>query len=281
LILKGKKWFGTKGGGLLSFDGSEWKTYKSTSSGLTNDTIVKITVDENNNKWIATPNGVSVFDDNKWVTYNTRNSKLIDNKVLSIVITSNGNKYFLAKNGFSKFDGNSWTTYNITDDVIDLAVDSKENIWLILCSETYSFKRCLVCFDGNNSTYYNEDNSDINTDIIYSVTIDENDNKWLGTDKGIWVFSGSSTSLYDIRNEQIEYSLYPNPTQDVLCLSLNSPVDAHSKVSIFNINGEVLISKIITDQNTILDLSKIPSGVYLCQIYYNGKSLTTSKIIKR
>ena len=56
------KWFGTLGGGLLSFDGTTWKTY-TTKDGLIGNDVKAMAVDGDNVKWIGTGDGVLSFDE--------------------------------------------------------------------------------------------------------------------------------------------------------------------------------------------------------------------------
>lgn len=50
---------------MASFDGDIWNIYYKENSGLPSNFIGKIAIDENNTKWISTPNnGVTVFNEN-------------------------------------------------------------------------------------------------------------------------------------------------------------------------------------------------------------------------
>lgn len=50
----GTKWIGTYGGGLASFDGTNWTVYDTSNSGLLSNNIQAIAIDANGNKWIGT-----------------------------------------------------------------------------------------------------------------------------------------------------------------------------------------------------------------------------------
>ena len=55
---KGIKWFVEhREIGVFQFDGTTWTTYNTSNSGLASDTVYSITVDNQNNKWIAEPAG--------------------------------------------------------------------------------------------------------------------------------------------------------------------------------------------------------------------------------
>jgi hypothetical protein len=80
-----------------------------------------------------------------------------------------------------------------------------------------------------------------------------------------------------------EISLYPNPVEDQLHLSLdNLGIDlTHSSVTLFNINGQIVKKIAVKNEGKIiLELKDLYSGVYLLQIRDNNK-IFTEKIIKQ
>ena len=82
----GNKWIGTGvewsgGGGLASFDGTNWTVYNESNSGLPSNPVSSIAIDSSGNKWIGTGGGLTFFDDTNWTVYNTSNSGLPSNTV--------------------------------------------------------------------------------------------------------------------------------------------------------------------------------------------------------
>ena len=70
---RGYIWFGTLGGGVSRFDGSEF-THFSVEDGLAGNQVYKIIEDQLGNLWFGTRNeGVSVYDGKKFRTLNTKN----------------------------------------------------------------------------------------------------------------------------------------------------------------------------------------------------------------
>jgi len=72
------------------------------------------------------------------------------------------------------------------------------------------------------------------------------------------------------------FSYYPNPTNDVLHLSSNQPIE---NVTISNMLGQTINVNLSSDK-TSLDLSNLPTGNYLVKITIEGVS-KTFKIIKK
>ena len=65
---KGDLWFGTRGGGISVFNGSEWISY-TTNDGLNSNNILCLTVDREGVVWIGTDNGVACYNNGNFITY--------------------------------------------------------------------------------------------------------------------------------------------------------------------------------------------------------------------
>lgn len=74
-----------------------------------------------------------------------------------------------------------------------------------------------------------------------------------------------------------EISFYPNPTKDVVNVTNTS--GELTKLSIFNILGDEVLSKQITKTETELAIDKLPSGVYIVAFYQGDKTIT-ERLIK-
>lgn len=76
--------------------------------------------------------------------------------------------------------------------------------------------------------------------------------------------------------------IYPNPAQDVIHLVTNDSDDNIKQITIVDITGKVVLQEEITLQsnNPIVDIniSKLPSGIYLVNIQHDGGN-STNKII--
>jgi hypothetical protein len=95
------KWFGTTQG-VSSFDGKEWRTYK-TTDGLAGSDVFSSAVDLNNVKWFGTGSGVSRFDGKTWKTYTDKDG-LVRNDVFAIAVDHNNVKWFGTGNGLSRYE---------------------------------------------------------------------------------------------------------------------------------------------------------------------------------
>ncbi len=83
------------------------------------------------------------------------------------------------------------------------------------------------------------------------------------------------TDIYTLNNH---VSFYPNPTADVLNIEL-SKVE-NGTLTITAVNGQVVMSKNLTEKNTQIDVSNFAKGLYLIKINIEGQTLTNKLIIK-
>ena len=74
-------------------------------------------------------------------------------------------------------------------------------------------------------------------------------------------------------------SVYPNPVSDKLKLNLNNNDTGNKYLTIFNTMGEVVIKETLSDNEHILDLKALPSGVYLITVI-SEQGTISRKIIK-
>ncbi len=77
-------------------------------------------------------------------------------------------------------------------------------------------------------------------------------------------------------NVKLNFIVYPNPVNEVLYTKGVIAFDKDSKIEIMDLNGKVLKTATNTDE---IDLSDIPTGLYLVRITSNQK-IGTKKIIK-
>ncbi len=91
------------------------------------------------------------------------------------------------------------------------------------------------------------------------------------TDAGQFEVTSLALATFDRENVRI----YPNPTQNVVNIASEFPVDF---VSISDLTGKIVLSE--KPQNTTIDFSQLSSGMYLMAIESNGKRIQ-HKIIKQ
>lgn len=78
-------------------------------------------------------------------------------------------------------------------------------------------------------------------------------------------------------NEIVDVKVYPNPTLDIIRVDASKEIVS---LSVVDLNGKQIQTKTFSSKTAALDLSGLPSGVYLLQIKTN-QSIRIHKIIKK
>ncbi|NVO03423.1 MAG: T9SS type A sorting domain-containing protein, partial [Bacteroidetes bacterium] len=79
------------------------------------------------------------------------------------------------------------------------------------------------------------------------------------------------------------FNIYPNPTNDVVNISFNSPTNANFRIKVINMIGMNIFDEVFSQVNSLnktIDLSEFASGMYYINIQMKDKSFNT-KIIKK
>jgi hypothetical protein len=74
--------------------------------------------------------------------------------------------------------------------------------------------------------------------------------------------------------------VFPNPANNVVNVNL-SGLKGKSEVSMFDVNGRVVLRREVNAVNTQLDISALPAGVYIMRIKNGVKEVNMTKIIKQ
>jgi hypothetical protein len=95
-------------------------------------------------------------------------------------------------------------------------------------------------------------------------------------------FSDITTDLQEnlsVQSQQL--NVYPNPVGDILNIDLTRMPEAEGILSILNFEGKTVLSRQVSKEGVLsLDISHLPTGIYLCR-YSNAAEIKTVKIIKQ
>ena len=131
--------------------------------------------------------------------------------------------------------------------------------------------------NGNfNSTGWKEIKYSIPTgknSVSMRLVIYQNGNEYLGFDE----FKLVTSTLSSSKNLIDGFSFGPNPTNGVIKLKANVVLD---RISIYNVLGKEIISKKINNRESIVDLSRFSTGIYIARAE-SGEKSQTFKIIKK
>ncbi len=88
------------------------------------------------------------------------------------------------------------------------------------------------------------------------------------------------TELADAGEFLLDVKTYPNPANDFLILRIDGDMQTQCIASLYDINGILLVTKKIENQETYIPLTGFASGTYFLKIINNKKEVKTFKIIK-
>lgn len=184
-------WLAIDYAGLAQFDGTNWTLFEDLFPG---NPIVKynaILRDSANVMWLAHDLGLTKIAGLDTTEYNSSNSALPGGRILSLAVDSQNQLWLGTYNGgLVKFDGSKWEIYNtansglVDNKVQALCIDQDGFIWT-------GTNQGLNKFDGSAWVLY--DDSDTLAGMphknTFSIHLDPLQNLWVGTDRGVFVFS--------------------------------------------------------------------------------------------
>ena len=96
---------------------------------------------------------------------------------------------------------------------------------------------------------------------------------------GIYRFEHDENSNVSVDEiEQSNLNIYPNPTNGLLTLSSN---DSNiERITLMNVQGQVIISKETSNNKVQIDIANYPSGVYFVNALLSNGQMATKKLIK-
>lgn len=80
---------------------------------------------------------------------------------------------------------------------------------------------------------------------------------------------GNIVGIYSPAEKSLEVTIHPNPVSGIAWVELSPSVKTSVHLSLYTISGKVLLDKEIPAENTPLDFSALPQGIYLMKIRSN------------
>lgn len=142
----------------------------------------------------------------------------------------------------------------------------------------------VLCINCNAQSFVVSSYSEVGTDslsIIHAVgDVIANNNENIYNGSLLLPYTIEATNGESFINISL-LSLYPNPVNDILVLTIEETSIANMEYKIYNNNGMIIISDHVKSEQTNIDLSRLPSGVYNICICDNGHIIKSYKIIKK
>ncbi len=203
------------GEGFYRYDGIKWEIFNSLNSPLPSNDVQYVSVDKNNNIWLAVFDfGAVKFDGINWLFYNYNNS-FNGIEDLNFIESDNSNIIWLGSeyNGLFSFDG---TLFNRRGEgplldstsMTSFALDSVGNPWFT-GNILFVGHGILSHFINQSWINYNIASYGYNTRFSYNtLTIDRNNNKFIGSAIGLFKFDDYSWTLFSSDNSPIPFNIF-------------------------------------------------------------------------
>ena len=88
------------------------------------------------------------------------------------------------------------------------------------------------------------------------------------------------TAIEQAQDITLVCSVYPNPASDFLTLKVENYDNKSLSYKLFDANGKLLESKIVTGNKTIISMANLLPSLYFLKVIDNQKEIKTFKIIK-
>ena len=169
------------------------------SDGLIDNNVLCVDVDDNDNLWFGTQNGVSKFDGTNWESHSmSLDSGMVSNTISAIHAAGNGQIWIGTDFGVCVYNGSFWTNYNTADGMGDNRINyiTESNDGRIWFGDYDGF----TIYDGTSFTFFNTSDG-LPFGGVEHITFDNNGDAWLSSGLGgIIKYNGNAFNIYNTSN---------------------------------------------------------------------------------
>ena len=88
------------------------------------------------------------------------------------------------------------------------------------------------------------------------------------------------TSLNSLLNNDLNYSLYPNPTSGIINIDIETKNNGLFKIELLNAIGKVIMTETSESNRFTFNLQNYPAGIYFVKLIEQDRVIALEKIIK-
>jgi len=93
--------------------------------------------------------------------------------------------------------------------------------------------------------------------------------------------SGLINNIEDQHTNNFAFQFFPNPVSDKLTLQFNQSQQENLSLAIYNVSGQLVQTKILNQNQPVIDVSGLAEGVYMLELKSEGLSGKQKLIIER
>lgn len=260
---KGRKWFGTNGGGITRYKDGDWKTYFP-MHGLADYWVYSFTEQSDGTLWIGTWAGLNKFDP-QTEKFDTYVKELVNEWVYGLDVDAKDHIWIGTEGGINMYDGATWQVWTHKDglgapnkdnlplsDNTGLGTRSRHDLSVMAqgmntYNPNYVFSLVVAKdqsvwagtwgggvshFDGKSWSNYTKEDG-LAGNIVYCVAQDSNGDLWFGTNGGLSHFDGSNWETVTQANGLLDNSVYAivNTADDEIWVGSRNGVAVLSKAA--------------------------------------------------
>ena len=276
-----------------TWDGSQWVLdTKNTATYLTNNKLDKFfSFDWDGSQWIDSERATVSYNSNQLETiiYEIWDGSqwVLDEKDTYIINSTSGKIEELL---YQSWDGSSWQNEDKYTYILDASnnrvtetysyYDTNSTSWILSNKEDYTYdtsKLMSSIHNPFNDFYYNLGFEDFPyTNKVLEQLEREYNSGWEISGRIRYSYSDSPLSTNEFN--YLDLSIYPNPTNDIINIKLNSYENISA--TIYDINGRLMLEQKLSSVVSTINISNLNTGVYLLKINTENKTVT-KRILKQ
>ena len=115
--------------------------------------------------------------------------------------------------------------------------------------------------------------------VVYTIISGTNGSVSQGVQQAIEISVVSG--IEEAKGITLIYSVYPNPTSNFLSLKVENYSFDKLRVQLYDIQGKLLESLIVTADQTSIDMTNLTPAIYLLRVIHNNIEVKSFRIIKK
>jgi len=189
---RGNLWIGTRGAGLIRFDGYAFQVYLE-EDGLSNNFIQAIHQDKNGVIWIGTEEGLNRYDGVRFSVY----KELGQANVQAITSAGSRGLWVGTSNGLFEINGTAFRRYGTNqsrpdNNITCLYADRQSNLWV-------GTTKGIGKYNQQEAKFFSTADG-LGGNVIHAITEDFTGKLWVATGGGLSVFDGSGFTNHQVHH---------------------------------------------------------------------------------
>jgi hypothetical protein len=187
--------------GASHFDGTSWTTYpmEDLTAGASAAIVEGIAAGPDGKAWVLTSNAIAGFDGSSWQVFAEGQGFAEMVFFNALAVDEQGNPWVSYSQSVATYDGQTWNEFKNSKlgAVEDLAVDPQGRVWV------GTFADGVFVLENGQWSSYNTGNSDLSSNHVRAIAVDNAGRAWLGTTWGLNIFDGQAWQTYRMHNSDL------------------------------------------------------------------------------